>query len=73
MHACEVHAHEMHPHEVHPHETRAYEIHARDMHAHHCFGGSLVVDLSRSEFQNTSFCASGGVVAYSWRQINQHD
>jgi hypothetical protein len=31
----------------------------------HCFGGSLaqtVVDLSRSEFQNTSFCASAGVV-----------
>jgi hypothetical protein len=32
-------------------------VHAHETPAHHCFGGSLaqtVVDLSRSEFQNTS-------------------
>jgi hypothetical protein len=71
----EVHAHKMHAHEVHAHETHAYEMHARKVHAHeipahHCFGGSLaqtVVDLSRSEFQNTSFYASSGVVPIACR------
>src|SRR5271170_3417476 len=58
MHAHEVHAHKMHSHEMHPRG-----VHAHETPAHHCFGGSLaqtVVALSRSEFENTSFCAGCG-------------
>jgi hypothetical protein len=64
-HAYEMHARKMHAHEVHAHKMRAREVHAHETPAHHCPGSSLaqtVVDLSRSEFQNTSFCASCGVV-----------
>jgi hypothetical protein len=59
MHACEVHADEMHTHEISAHEMTPKKVHANETPAHHCFGGSLaqtVVDLSRSEFQNGSFC-----------------
>ena len=54
------HARDMHARKVHAHETPT----------HHYFGGSLapiVVDLSRSELQNTSFCASCGVVPIALR------
>jgi hypothetical protein len=54
------HAREVHAHEEHAHETPA----------RHRFGGSLaqaVVDLSRSGFQNMSFCASRGVVPMAHR------
>src|SRR5277367_6695271 len=74
MHAHKMHVREVHAHETHAYEIHVRDIHVRDMHArkvhahetpaHHCFGGSLaqtVVDLSRSKFQNTSFCASCGV------------
>src|SRR5271156_1857892 len=83
MNAYEVHAHEvyphemharkMHAHEVHAHETHAYEIHAREMHAREVHAhetltnGGAVVDLSRSELQKTSFCASCGVVPMTRR------
>src|SRR5947209_521599 len=43
--------------------------------AHHCFGGSLaqtVVDLSRPEFQNMSFCASCAPAAAS-RRVGPYD
>jgi len=43
----------------------AYEAHAHETPVHHYFSGPLaqtVVDLSRSECQNTSFCASCEVV-----------
>jgi hypothetical protein len=65
MHACEVHAHEVHAHKMHPRE-----VHAHETPAHHCFGRSLaqtVVDLSRSKFENQSFCASCGVVPMTRR------
>jgi hypothetical protein len=62
MHARKMHI-EMHAHEVRAHEMHARKVHAYETPAHYCFGGSLaqtVIDLSRSEFQNTSFCASCG-------------
>jgi hypothetical protein len=52
-----------------PHETHAYEMHARkvleNLQIFHLTNGGAVVDLSRSELQNTSFCASCGVVERS--------
>jgi hypothetical protein len=73
MHADKTHVHEMHAdkthaYEMHAHETHAYEIHALEMHARkvlenlqisHPTNGGAVVDLSRSELQNMSFCANG--------------
>src|SRR5271156_5208708 len=77
-----MHAREMYAHKTHAYEMRARDMHARKVHAHgipahHCFRGSLtqtVVALSRSEFQNTSFCASCGMVPIlrrSQRKIRQ--
>ena len=63
VHSCEVYAREMHVHDmiydhmVHAHHMHDRKGHAHETPAHHYFGGSLaqtVVDLSRSEFQNTS-------------------
>src|SRR2546429_7451927 len=67
MHAHQVHAREMHAHEVHTCEAHTYEVHALEMHVRkvgisYLTNGCAVVDLSRSEFENTSFCASCGVV-----------
>jgi hypothetical protein len=69
--AHEVHAHETHAYEMHARKVHAYETSAHETPAHHCFGGSLaqkVVDLLRSGFQNTSFCASCGVVPIALRR-----
>src|ERR1700722_6176727 len=66
----EMHAHEMHAHEIRDHKMHARKVHAHETPAHHCFGDSLaqtVVDLSRSEFQNTSFCAGCRVVPIARR------
>jgi hypothetical protein len=66
MHAHEVHGREIHAHEIHAHEMCAREMHAYEIHTHEVhirkvlgeISRSLaVVDLSRSELQNTSFCA----------------
>jgi hypothetical protein len=67
-HVHEMHADKTHAYEMHAHETHAYEIHALEMHARkvlenlqisHPTNGGAVVDLSRSELQNMSFCANG--------------
>jgi hypothetical protein len=75
MSAPEVHAHEVYPCEMHAHEVHAHKMHPREVHAHetlahHCFGRFLaqtVVDLSRSKFENTSFCANCGLVPMTRR------
>ena len=57
----EVQAHETYAGDMHVHDMHARKVHAHETPAHHYFGSSLaqtVVDLSRSELQNTSFCAS---------------
>jgi hypothetical protein len=57
-HTLKMHVHDMHAYEIYDHK-----VHAHETPAHYCFGGFLaqmVVDLSRSEFQNSSFCASCG-------------
>jgi hypothetical protein len=49
-------------------EIGAREMHAREVHAHETLtNGGAVVDLSRSELQNTSLCASCGVVPIALR------
>ena len=56
------------PHEVHTHEVHAHEVHAQEVHAHETsvlpllwwLYGQIVVNLSRSEFQNTSFALVAG-------------
>ena len=65
MHACEVHAHEVHAMRYTPMKCTPVRYtpmrYTPETPTHHCFGGSLaqtVVNLSRSEFQNSSFCAS---------------
>src|SRR3984957_507109 len=67
-HVHEMHADKTHAYEMHAHETHACEIHALEMHARkvlenlqisHPTNGGAVVDLSRSELQNMSFCANG--------------
>jgi hypothetical protein len=74
MNAYEVHAHEAYPNEMHArkmhaHEMHAHEMHAREVHAHETLtNGGAVVDLSRSELQKTSFCASCGVVPMARRK-----
>jgi hypothetical protein len=61
MHAYEMHAHEMYPYDSHAHEIHVDEMHAREVHAHETLtNGGAVVDLSRSELQKKSFCASCG-------------
>jgi hypothetical protein len=52
--AHKVSAHKVSAHEVHAHEVPAHEVPAYEVPAH------KVVDLSRSELQNTSFCVSCG-------------
>jgi hypothetical protein len=70
MHAHETHAYEVHAHEVYPHEMHAHEVHAHEVHAHETLtNGGAVVNLSRSELQNTSFCASCGVVPIALRTL----
>jgi hypothetical protein len=75
MHVYEIHLHEMHACEVHPHEMHAHEMTPiRYTPMRHpptiALVASLaqtVIDLSRSEFQNTSFCTSCGVVPIARR------
>jgi hypothetical protein len=65
----EMHARKMHAHEIHAHKIYAREMHAREVHAHETLtNGSMVVDLSRSELQKTSFYASCGVVPIAHRR-----
>jgi hypothetical protein len=52
-------------------EIGAREMHAREVHAHETLtNGGAVVDLSRSELQNTSLCASCGVVPIALRMAS---
>jgi len=65
-----MHAYEIYGHKVHAHEMYGRKVHAHETPAHHYFGGSLaqtVVDSSRSEFQNTSFCTGCEVVPIALR------
>src|SRR6266516_76253 len=61
MHAYKVQAHESYARDMHVHDMHARKVHGHETPAHQYFGDSLaqtVVDLSRSEFQNTSFCGN---------------
>jgi hypothetical protein len=59
----------MHAHKMHANEVHAHNVHAREVHAYETLtNGGAVVDLSRSELQNTSFCASCGVVPIARRR-----
>jgi hypothetical protein len=68
MHAREMHAREMHAREMHAHKTHAHEMHAHETHASRSPILQTVLDLSRSELQKTSFCASCGVVPIARRR-----
>jgi hypothetical protein len=54
-------------------EMHARKMHAREVHAHETLiNGGVVVDLSRSELQKTSFYASCGVVPIARRIIGRN-